>query len=814
MSASKFLLITLLSTLAIHATSAAEFNTAPARIVSLRAYPPAIRLESANDSQTFVLQATLENGLTRDVTQQATISVKGDPVATVRQGQVIPSANGQAELFAHIGDRKVSLPINVSHADLEKPIEFSRDVLPVLTKTGCSAGKCHGASRGKDGFHLSLFGYDPPGDYKRLTREFPGRRINIGTPDASLLLRKAIGDVVHTGGTLFERDSTYYDVVRQWIADGALPDPTERPRPIKLEIFPPELVLESGGDQHQLTVRVTYSDGTDRDVTNLASYLSNDDNAATVSPEGQIRSHRSGEAFVLARFEELNVGIPLIVREATHGSSNFSYSEWNYIDTLVNAKLQKLQITPADICDDNVFIRRVYIDLAGRLPSEDEYHAFAADTRHDRRQQLIRSLVNSPSFVELWTMQWADLLKIRSSNQASYKALIGFHEWLQERIANNTPLDETFRELLASSGGTFENPPTNFYQLETNTRQIAENVAQVFLGIRIQCAQCHNHPFDRWTMDDYHGFTGFFSQIGYKQSTDPRELVVFNQGSGQVYHPVDNRPMAPRFLGGETPDVSGRDYRAVLADWITSPDNEFFARNIANRLWAHHFGRGIVEPVDDVRISNPPSNPQLWRTLGQRLIEYDYDIRRLVTDICESRTYQLSTRHSAGKVGDEKYFARATVRRIRAEILLDCISQVTETEDKFARMPRGAKAVQIVDGAVSNYFLDTFGRPTRETVCACEVNVEPNLSQALHLLNGENTTEKIRQGNLIRPWVDAGTSTESIIHQLFARCYSRRPTEQELTRLVALVNERSDRVEALEDLFWSLLNSKEFIFNH
>jgi hypothetical protein len=370
------------------------------------------------------------------------------------------------------------------------------------------------------------------------------------------------------------------------------------------------------------------------------------------------------------------------------------------------------------------------------------------------------------------------------------------------------------RDLLGATGGTFASPATNFYQIERDNQKLAENTAQVFLGIRIQCTQCHNHPFDRWTMNDYYGFTAFFAQIGRKRGEDARETIVFNRGGGEVKHPVDGRVMAPKFLGGETPDVAGKDRRKVLADWLASPQNPYFAPSVANRVWAHFLGKGIVEPVDDIRVSNPPSNPELFRALGNKLVEYNYDFKQLVRDICNSQAYQRSTQRNASNETDELNFAHGNIRRIGAESLLDCISQVTNTKDKFRGLPAGSRAVQIADGKTSTYFLTTFGRSQRETVCACEATTDPTLSQALHLLNGDTVQGKIRSGRVVEEFVKEKLTPEQAVEQLYIRCLSRKPTAEEMATIAPLVNDPEKQAVALQDFFWALLNSREFLFNH
>jgi hypothetical protein len=432
----------------------------------------------------------------------------------------------------------------------------------------------------------------------------------------------------------------------------------------------------------------------------------------------------------------------------------------------------------------------------------------------NKREFLVDELLGRKEFVEMWVMRWAELLQIHSSQQVSYKAMLLYYIWLQDKIARNVPMDVMVQELLSSRGGTFKNPATNYYQNETDTLKVAENVAQVFMGMRIQCAQCHNHPFDRWKMDDYYGFAAFFSQIGRKGTDDPRETVVFNSGGGEVNHPVGGRVMKPKFLGGAEPDVAGKDRREVLSKWLASPENPYFATNLANIVWAHFFGQGIIHEVDDVRVSNPPSNAELLQELGKRFTDYKYDFKKLVRDICTSRTYQLATQTNESNQGDTRNFAHAGIRRIRAETFLDCITQVTETKNKFPGLPLGARAVQIADGGTTNYFLTTFGRASRETVCSCEVRLEPTLSQSLHLLNGDSTGQKIQAGDIVGRALAAKKTPTDIVADLYIRALCRKPLAQETERLVASLAKEPDQKKGLEDVFWAVLNSREFMFNH
>ncbi len=795
-------------------------RTAPAPtagLVRIEVYPDAIRLATARDRQSIVVQATYADGLTRDVTGQAEMQV-ANPALLKRQGATFhPLADGTSTLMVRFGGQAARIPVQVAQAGLQPALSFRLDVMPVFMRAGCNTGSCHGAARGKDGFRISLFGFDPEGDHYRLTRELVGRRINLAVPTDSTLLEKSIGAVQHTGGKRFEPASELYETLRRWIEAGAPNDDLSKlPRPIGLDLYPRSAVLDGTGATQQMTVRARYSDGTDRDVTSLAVFLTNNDSSAAVTPDGLVTAGDRGEAFVMARFATFTVGSQFIVLPQ---GLRFAYPpepEESYIDRLVGEKLRKLRIAPSGICDDATFLRRVFLDIIGLTPTVEEYNRFMASRDAAKRSKLVDELLERKEFSEIWVSQWAELLQIRSTITVSYKSMFLYYNWLVERLSKNMPMDEMVQELLGASGGTFKNPATNFYQTTTETLPLTENVAQVFMGMRIQCAQCHNHPFDRWTQDDYYGFAAFFAQIGRKGAEDYRETIVFNSGGGEVSHPVGGRQMAPKFLGGEAPDVKGKDRRVVLAKWLASPQNPWFASSFANRVWAHFMGVGIVEPVDDFRVSNPATNPELLEALGKHFTDTKYNLKALVRDICNSRTYQRTTTRNDSNAGDERNFAHALVRRIKAENLLDTISLVTETKDKFQGLPKGARAVQIADGQSSTYFLTTFGRATRETPCSCEVKMEPTLSQALHLLNGDTVSAKIKEGGVIGKLQKSKQTPEERLTDLYIRCLARKPAREEVDKLLPSLTQGSDaeKAQAQEDLFWALLNSREFLFNH
>ncbi|WP_254513777.1 DUF1549 and DUF1553 domain-containing protein [Anatilimnocola floriformis] len=805
---SKNLALSLLA-LSLLATSA----SAQQKFTALQVYPPDVHLSTKQDLQRFVVVATREDGVTLEVTNQSSIKLADDKLCRMDKNTLYPVADGNTMLNVEYQGLSTSATVEVKNATADRGISFQLDVMPVFMRGGCNTGSCHGAARGKDGFRLSLFGFDPQGDYYRITREMTTRRINLASPADSLLVEKSIGSVPHTGGKRFAGDSEHNLTLLRWLEAGAPNDAAPTPAVLGVDLYPPSAVLEGEGATQQFIARARYADGTDRDITSLATFMTNNDNSAPITPDGLVTASNRGEAFIMVRFETHTVGNQVLVLP-----KDLKYTapavEGNYVDQLVGEKLKKVRILPSGVCTDEQFIRRVSLDITGSLPKEEDFLAFMADGDPGKRAKLIDKLLDRKEFSEIWAMKWSELLMIKSSNQVSYKSMFLYSNWLTDQVANDVPLDKMVQDLLSASGGTFKSPGTNFYQIERDTLKTAENVAQVFFGIRTQCAQCHNHPFDRWTMDDYYSFAAFFAQIGRKQSEDYREIIVFNSGGGEVKHPVNGKNMAPKFLGGIEADVKGKDRRAVLAQWMTSPENPFFATSVANRVWSHFFGKGIVEPVDDIRVSNPASNPELFQQLGKKLIEYKYDFKQLVRDICNSQAYQRSVERNESNMADLRNFAHGNVRRIPAEMLLDCISQVTDAKDKFQGLPLGARATQIADGKTSNYFLTTFGRSPRETVCAGDAKTDPTLSQALHMINGQTIQGKIAAGGLTRKMLAEKKTPEQIIESLYIRCLSRKPTPEESQRLLTTVSQSENPQAGLDDVFWAIMNSREFLFNH
>jgi hypothetical protein len=775
-------------------------------------FPSDINLRTSRDRQGVVVRVTEENGVHRDVTADAKFSFTKEGVAKIEKGVVLPSADGETSLKIEWQGKSAEVPVKVEQAHADRPISFRLDVMPVFMKAECN--RCHGAARGQDGFRLSLWGFDPEGDHYRLTREMAGRRINLAIPEESMLITKATGAAPHTGGKLFEKDSDLAKTLERWLEAGAPNDAKDVATLTKVELLPRQLLLESPGQTFKLTVRAHYSDGNDRDVTDLALFLTSNESSAKIK-DGLITTGQRGEAFVMARFGTFTVGSQVIVIPKGLKYEWPQVEERNFIDQLVDQKLRNLRILPSELCDDATFLRRAFIDITGTLPTGAEVQSFVSDQAGDKREKKVDELLGRKEFVDMWALKWSELLQIRTDNQnqGSYKATLNYYTWLRDQLEKKVPMNVIARDLISATGSNLENPAANYYQIEQDPLKLAEDTAQAFFGIRIQCSQCHNHPFDRWTMEDYRGFVAFFTQVGRKNGEDPRERIIFNRGEGESKHPVGDRVIPPKFLGGEAPDCKGKDRRQVLADWVAAPDNPYFPRHIANLVWGQYMGRGIVEPVDDARISNPASNPELLDALAKKLVEYNYDLRHLVRDICTSRSYQLTTRPNETNALDERNFAHATIRRMRAEVLLDCISQVTETKDKYRGLPSGARAVEVADGRTSNYFLTTFGRATRETICSRE-EVGPTLSQALHLINGTTVEDKIAQGGVIKRLIDAKKTPKEIVTELYLRSFGRFPTDNEINRLEPHWGVTEQQPDVFQDVFWALLNAKEFMFNH
>jgi hypothetical protein len=708
---------------------------------------------------------------------------------------------------------------------------FRRDVMPVFFRAGCNSGTCHGSARGKDGFMLSLFGYDPAGDYRRAVEEIPGRRVNVAMPRESLLLLKALGAVPHTGGKRIESDSELAKTLVAWIDAGAPDDVGTIPDVAGIHVSQPAMVFDEVGGTESMRVTATYADGSTRDVTSLALFGTNNPSVADIDSNGLVNAKGSGDTTVFARFSRFTVGAEVIVLPPGDHFAWPNPSENNFIDTLVFERLKKLRIVPTEICDDETFLRRVTLDLAARPPTVDEYKSFKEDMSAGKRAEKIDALLNSEDFNDYQTALWGELLRVNSHDYTgradSHKPANAFLGWIRDQVAADRPFDEVVADMATAVGSTNIDGQTGLYTMlikdyKLNPKVLAADFSQLFLGVRMQCAECHNHPFDRWTMDDYYGFVSFFTCVKRKTGSDSRDRrVVFDPSAPPAMHAVDGRPVPAKLLGELTPVGGEGDPRRALADWIKSPANDLFNRNIVNRIWAQLLGVGIVDPVDDFRATNPPSNGPLLDALAARFVENGRRIRPIFRDICNSRVYQLSVQPTPSGRDDTRQFSHARLRRLRADVLLDSIVAVTGVPRSLPNAPVGTKAINYINrkqsyAATGDFVLDTFGQSPRKTVCACDTRTDPSLSQVMHLLVGDTVGTRVHtaaKNGVLKEIVDAHSTPDRIIDAIFIRVLARRPTKEELESMLELVEENNSS-SIYQDIFAGLISSSEFLFNH
>ena len=799
--------------IAMPATTEPPKGEGPVKLVSIAAYPPKVQLFDASDQKRIIIVANFADGTTREVTAQAKISLASPTILSIDQNFVLRGLqNGSSAVQISYAGMHITLPVVIQKVSDHPPISFENDVIPILTKSGCNAGTCHGAAAGKNGFHLSLYGYDIGSDHQELTRELRGRRTNLADPESSLFLNKPLRNVSHKGGRQLANGSVQHQILLDWIRQGANNDSGKTPKLTAIDIFPKKVILTGAGQRHRFLVQATYADGTARDVTDFARISSNNEPVATVDSNGEITTTENGEAFLMARFGTFAEVAQILVVPNEPDYAFPAIAANNYIDKAIYEKMRIMRVKPGPVCDDATFLRRVYLDIINKLPTPEEAREFLADTNPGKRSKLVDRLLQRPEFPDVQAMQWAELLRIESQ-RLERKGMHVYTEYLRDAFRTGVPFDQLVRQLLTAKGSNFRDPEANFYLVQTRPHLIAEDVAQNFLGIRVQCAQCHNHPFERWTMDDYYGLAAFFARIARKRGEHPYEKIVYPRTGGEITNARTKKSAIPTFLGGIAPKIQkNQDRRAILADWITSKTNPWFKTSVANRVWARMFGRGIVNPPDDVRVSNPPSHPELYAKLGDKLVEYKFEIRRLIQDICNSRTYQLAT----GQELPNSNYTQATVRRLTAEQMLDAISQVTGVAEPYRRLPAGANATQVEDGNPRNRFLDIFGRPRRTSACTCDRTGDPTLSQALHLINGPTIAKRISNGQgRLHALLRKDTKSKEILDDIYLAAYGRHPTDKERKHLLSVVDaDPKTRKQAFEDTFWAMLNSKEFIFNH
>jgi hypothetical protein len=778
--------------------------------------PPAVELRGATATYSLLVTGKDAEGRLVDRTRAAQYRSRDDKVATVTEAGVVrPVADGSTTIVVMADGKEVTVAVRVSDTGAARKFNFENDIVTIFSRFGCNAAGCHGKAEGQNGFKLSVFGFDPAADFAALTKEARGRRVFPAAPENSLLLRKMTGQMAHGGGNRVARNSADYETVRAWIAAGMPFGSPDDPTVAAIRVEPRERVLGFHGQQ-QLRVVARYSDGREADVTALAKFQSNHEALAGVSATGLVTANDvPGDAAIMASFLGAVDTFRVMVPRGERIENYPSLPEHNVFDRLVDQKLRKLNILPSDVAGDAEYLRRVYLDVIGALPTPGEARRFLADTRPDRRARLVDELLERPEFADYFALQWSDLLRV-DRQALGYKGAYAYYKWVRAAVADNKPIDQLARAVVTAEGVLGEVGPASFYKVVARPGDRASTLSQVFLGVRIACAECHHHPYDRWGQADYFGMNAFFAGVTVKAVPGGGEVVAA-EGKAVSKNPRTGQDVGAHALGEKAAaTVREGDLRKELADWLTRPDNPYFARNVANRLWAHFLGRGLVEPVDDVRATNPPTNPELLDALAKHLVENKYDVKELIRTITASQTYQRSSRPNATNERDEQNYSRALFRRPGAEVLLDMVCQTTDVPERFAGMPAGTRAVQLWDSKVEHYFLKAFGRPERVSACECERNSEPSVAQVLHLLNAPQIHDKIaHEAGFVAKLAKRETDDETLVGEMYLKFYCRSPSEKERGVAVAYLREHKEkRRQAAEDLAWTLLNTPEFIFNH
>lgn len=777
--------------------------------------PPAVTLSTPESRQQLIAEAGINNHQ-EDWTAKVKWTSSNPQVASVDpSGLVKPVSDGDAVVSA---DGKASVKVHVTGAKAPFVWSFRNNVIPVMTKVGCNQGACHGALAGKNGFKLTLRGYDPEVDYDTLTRQAVGRRVSLADPAASLMLLKPTFTVPHGGGKRFSTDSLEYRILSEWIAEGAPAPGASDPEVTGLEVFPAAATLTTGAEQ-QLVVRAKYSDGRTEDVTHWVKYSSSNEGVATVDDSGRVKMNGPGEAAVTlwysSRVLYSRLTVPFPNQLASDAYSKFP--RHNYIDDLVLDKLKKLNIAPSGLCDDSTFIRRAYLDAAGILPTAEEVENFLADKSTAKRQALIDKLIGRDEFVDYWAYKWSDLLLV-SSKRLGSTAMWTFYDWVRNSVKKNEPWDRFAREIFTSSGSSRENGALNYFVLHKDPIDLAETTTEAFLGQRITCARCHNHPLEKWTQKQYYEMVNLFTRVGIKNGNEAGDSEVFAKTSGDIMHPRLLKPLPPTPLDGKSiPLDSTEDRRIPFANWLTSEQNPYFARSLVNRVWANFMGRGIVNPVDDIRATNPASNEELIAALTKDFIAHRYDVDYLIRTIMNSGVYQLSSEANGTNQYDNVFYSKYIIKRLPAEVILDAYAQMTGVPTPYSGYPAGTRAMQLPDTEVKSQFLTIFGRPARRVCDSAERSVDPTIAQALHVINGDTLNKKLSAPDgYVALFLKLGLSDSKILDHVYLTAFSRFPAESEKTALLAeLARARKpSRQQALEDMMWALLTSKEFLFNH
>jgi hypothetical protein len=792
-------------------------ETPKGELQSITVYPPTVTLQGPRDEQRLGVLGKYADGRLWDLTRSAMYTSGAQGVAVVSpQGLVQGVADGQAVLTVEAAGKKATVPVTVRQATADVPVSFAREIVPVLTRAGCNQGACHGAQHGRNGFKLSLLGFDPVFDYAQIVQSAEGRRVVVADPERSILLLKPTLTMEHGGGERFKVGSRSYNLLKRWLEDGA-PEPSPRDPVVTGLAVWPERRLMVPGEQQQILVRATWQDGRTEDVTATAQFDALNDAVAAVTPDGLVTAKGKGETHIMVRFGG-QATVVQITLPYSHLADYPDVPKFNFIDAKLAAQWKELGLVPSPLCSDEEFFRRIHLDTIGTLPSPADIKAFLADQSPDKRKQAIDKVLARPEFVDFWALKWGDLFRI-NRDYLNDRGMWSFHNWVRACVRNNKPIDEMIRDIITAQGSTFTEGPANYYMVARTPADWAETTSQLFLGVRLQCARCHHHPFEKWSQDDYYGLAAFFVRLGTKRSQEfglfGQEQVVYLKSAGEQSHPRKGGVVPPHPPDG--PEMADPiDRRVKLADWLTARDNPFFARNIVNRFWGYVMGRGLVEPLDDMRATNPATNPELLDALAKDFVDHKFDLKHLLQTILNSRAYQLSSLATPGNAADAAnvHYARFTVRRLTAEELADAIDFATGTREKYAGLPLGTRAIQLPDPRVKSFLLDVFGRPSRQIVCECERTTQPNIAQALHLLNGDFLNKKIAApaGRVETLFKDKKALPE-VVEELYLVTLSRPPRPEEATRSLEWIRQAATPREGARDLLWVLLNSREFLFN-
>ncbi len=793
----------------------AEEWIASVALTELKVHPEALTLEHARDGRRVLVSGRTKDGTWVDVTPWAVLKPANTTVKVHEDGYIFPESVGTTNIVVTVKGVSTELPVTVNSVEAQ-PVSFVRDVMPLLSHAGCNNGTCHGAAKGKNGFKLSLRGYDPDFDYELLIEDISGRRFNRAFPEQSLMLLKPTSEVPHKGGQVIVPGSRDYELIRQWIAEGANSDVETTQRVERLEVMPDSAELAIPGMRQQLIVIAHYPDGTTRDVTREAKFTSSVNEVAKITDDGVITAERRGETAILTRYEGAYSTNGIIVMGDRRGYKWVQTPEYNYIDTHVHNKLKRMKVLPSDLCTDEEFVRRIYFDLTGLPPTPEQARSFFTDTTDSKtkREKLIDELVETPEFVDHWTHKWADLLQ---SNRKflGERGVWLFRQWIHQAIAQNRPYDEFVRDLITASGSTYQNPAANYFRVSREYTAAVENTTQLFLGVRFSCNKCHDHPFEKWTQNQYYELGAFFAVVQIKPGQLPGDEVVYASYTPQpVQHPRTLAVVNPSVPFGEVA-AHVDNKQQTLATWLTSKDNPMFARAGVNRIWSYFMGRGIIEPVDDIRTSNPPSNPELLDALTKDFVDSGFDMKHIMKTITRSRAYQQSIKTNKWNRSDTINFSHAVARRLTAEQLLDAIGVATGSRPRFQEVPKDFRAAQLPDSKVKDDgFLKLFGRPERETSCECERTTEVSLAHAMNLINGPTVAEAlIDPEGRVAKLIKTNQDDRVLVEELYLATLSRLPEKNEYAVAVEYIANAESREEGVQDLLWALINSPAFLFN-